>query len=170
LVLSPAFAGRDIDKRPGEATLYEIVSGDPNFSVLTLALEATGLDELADSNEVRLTVFAPNDEAFEKVADELGFADVDALVDFLVDGDLLDDVLAYHVVEGRRFSNSVVNRNNNKLIETFLGQYVTSTPMGMLIDQSEMTSNAVIIGPNLSASNGVAHVIDNVLVPVLGDD
>ncbi len=118
---------------------------------------------------LRITVFAPTNDAFERVADELGFQDVDALVAFLVDNDLLDDVLAYHVLPGRRFSNSVLKQKGNKKLVTLLGQRLYASPAGTLIDQSEMTSDAAITAANLVASNGVAHVIDNVLVPVLGD-
>jgi len=165
LIATPAFARPGAERRPGAETLYEIVSTTPGFEVLSLALELTGLDELTDSSSVQLTVFAPNNEAFERAAAELGFSDVDALVAFLIEADLLDDVLAYHVVEGRRFANSVVNRNRNKPLRTLLGQRLTSTPDATLIDANAMTSDAGILLPNISASNGVAHAIDNVVVP-----
>ncbi len=166
---APVAANPEIDRKPGDSTLYQIVSTTPGFEVLTQALEISGFDQLADSRMLRITVFAPTNDAFERVADELGFQDIDALVAFLVDNDLLDDVLVYHVLPGRRFSNSVLKQKGNKKLVTLLGQRLYASPAGTLIDQSEMTSDAAITSANLVASNGVAHVIDNVLVPVLGD-
>lgn len=42
-------------------------------------------------------------------------------------GDLLG-ILAYHVTDGRRFSNSVFNRNNSKMIEMLAGGYIYTSP------------------------------------------
>ena len=163
LAAAPAIAKGT--KAPGEATIYDIVESNDDFSTLKFALDAAGLDGVLDSDGVQFTVFAPTNAAFEKVAAELG-TDIPGLVDFLVANDLLEDVLLYHVTDGRRFANSVVNANNAKAIETLLGSSITSTPAGMIIDAAPSTSNATIIAANISASNGVVHVIDNVLVPL----
>jgi uncharacterized surface protein with fasciclin (FAS1) repeats len=165
LLAAPAIAKGP--KAPGDASIYDIVESNDDFSTLKFALDTAGLDGVLDGEGVQYTVFAPTNAAFEKVATELGFGgDVLALATFLVENDLLDDVLLYHVTDGRRFSNSVVNKNNSKAIETLLGAYVSSTPMGMLVDVAPSTSNASIIAADISASNGVVHVIDNVLVPL----
>jgi uncharacterized surface protein with fasciclin (FAS1) repeats len=168
------------DKAPGEATIYDIVEtfangATPEFTYLKAALDATGLDAALDMEGVQYTVFAPTDAAFEKVADELlaeaglGDGTVPTLLGYLLATDLADDVLLYHVADGRRFSNSVVNRNNDKEIETLLGASLWSTPAAELVDAAPSTSDAQILAPslaNISASNGVIHVIDNVLVPL----
>ena len=154
-------------KAPGDATVYDIVESNGDFSTLKFALDTAGLDGVLDSNGVQFTVFAPTNAAFEKAATELGFGgNVLALATYLVENELLDDVLLYHVTEGRRFATSVVNKNNPKAIETLLGAFVTSTPSGMILDAAPSTSNAGIIDANISASNGVVHVINNVLVPL----
>lgn len=165
LVAAPALAKGP--KAPGDDSIYDIVSSNEDFSTLKFALDTAGLDAAVMSEDVQMTVFAPTNAAFEKVAMELGFgADVLALATFLVENELLDDVLLYHVTDGRRFANSVVNPNNMKSIETLLGADVVSTPGGMIIDAAPSTSDANIIAANISASNGVVHVIDNVLVPL----
>lgn len=164
LVAAPALAKGP--KAPGDASIYDIVASNEDFSTLKFALDTAGLDAAVKSEDVQLTVFAPTNAAFEKAAAELGFSDALALAVHLVENDALDDVLLYHVTEGRRFSNSVVNANNLKSIDTLLGVPVTSTPLGMIIDVAPSTSNAVIIAADISASNGVVHVIDNVLVPL----
>ena len=164
LVAAPALAKGD--KAPGDDSIYDIVSSNDDFSTLKFAIDTAGLDGVLDSEDVQFTVFAPTNAAFEKVAEELGFDSVMDLANFLVENDLLESVLLYHVTEGRRFANSVINKNNLKSIETLLGASVTSTPGAMIVDNAPSTSNANIGPANISASNGVVHVIDNVLVPL----
>lgn len=155
--------------RPGSDTIYEVASSSPDFTYLTAALEATGLDAALDGPR-QYTVFAPTDAAFEKVADELaaagiGDGTVGTLLGFLVANDLADDVLLYHVTDGRRIAKSVVGRTD-KPISTLLGSSLTATSSGTLIDVSPATSDAAIVATDISASNGIVHVIDNVLVPL----
>jgi uncharacterized surface protein with fasciclin (FAS1) repeats len=150
--------------KPGDLNIVEIAAGNSNFSTLVSAVVAADLVDALSDPDARYTVFAPTNAAFEKVADELGLT-VGALVDYLVDEDLLASVLLYHVAEGRRFSNSVVGRND-KSIQTLLGAPLVVTPSGQVVDAAPSTSNASIGPANINASNGVIHVIDNVLVPL----
>jgi uncharacterized surface protein with fasciclin (FAS1) repeats len=165
LAAAPALAKGP--QAPGNDSIYDIVASNEDFSTLKFAIDTAGLDAAVMSDDVQMTVFAPTNAAFEKVAMELGFGtDVLGLATYLVENELLDDVLLYHVTDGRRFANSVLNKNNMKSIETLLGADVMSTPGGMIIDAAPSTSNAKITAANISASNGVVHVIDNVLVPL----
>ena len=158
----PAFA-KGGGKSPGEATIYEIAKGSEDFETLTFALEATGLDTTLD-NGGQFTVFAPTDDAFAALE-----AANPGITEILVnDPDLLESVLLYHVTEGRRWSNSVVNKNNPKDVEMLSGGYITVTPAGMIVDMDSldlMSPDATIVAPNVNASNGVVHVIDEVLIP-----
>jgi uncharacterized surface protein with fasciclin (FAS1) repeats len=153
-------------KAPSDVSVWDIVQNSPVHGTLEFAIGAAGLDGVLDADGVQFTLFAPTDAAFEKVAGELGFANPLELATFLAGAGLLDDVLLYHVTEGRRWSNSVVPNNGTKEIPTLLGSYLVATTAGMLMDASAATSNANIGPANLSASNGVVHVIDNVLVPL----
>lgn len=163
---APAIAKEKmIGGKPGKATIASIVSDaansdEPEFTVLLSLLEDTGLDMVLDGPGP-FTVFAPTDEAFEPILALLG-----TLPEPLTEAQLTN-VLLYHVTDGRRFSNSVVNKNNPKAIEMLNGGFVVSTSDSMLIDTSTLNDGleATIVGANLKASNGVIHVIDEVLVP-----
>lgn len=157
--------------RPGADTITDIAVADGRFTYLVAALQATGLDGVLDSNDARYTVFAPTDAAFEKAADELdamgiGDGTVPTLLGFLVANNLADDVLLYHVTDGRRFSNSVVPKVGTRNINTLLGTSLSVSTAGTVEDASAATSDAAIVIPNVNASNGVIHAIDNVLVPL----
>ncbi len=127
------------------------------FSTLIAALGSANLVDALDGKG-QYTVFAPTDEAFAELG--LNAGNVGS-----VPG--LADILLYHVTEGRRWSNSVFNANNSKAIEMLNGGYVWANPDLSLTDGSAATGDARIVAPlfNLSASNGVVHVIDSVLIP-----
>lgn len=147
---------------PGDATIAEIATDDGRFGTLLFALDAAGLTGAVTGDD-SVTVLAPTDAAFQEAADELAGGDLDALVGVLVDAELLDDVLLYHVVDGRRFSNSLVNRNNDKPVTTLLGEELTTTPDATILDASG--DETAIVLTDLNASNGVVHVVDDVLIP-----
>jgi uncharacterized surface protein with fasciclin (FAS1) repeats len=71
--------------------------------------------------------------------------------------------LFYHVVEGRRAANSVVPKNGTKRITTLLQVGFTVNPQGQI---SAVGNTANITSANISASNGIIHVIDAVILPI----
>lgn len=119
------------------------------------------------------TVFAPTDAAFaglvEAVKPSLDPAILEEEGPFAAIDDLLGDgtvanVLLYHVMEGRRASNSVVPPRNDRTISTlFDGATFSVDPAGTI---TAVGSEATIARANISASSGVIHVVDAVLLPV----
>lgn len=155
---------------PGSQTIAQIAAGNPAFSTLVSLLQLTGLDAVVNSSDVTLTVFAPTNDAFTKL-----FTANPSLPGILTSPaqaalgyPLLKNVLLYHVTDGRRFSNSVFNKNNAKTIEMLNGASVTANPNLTLTDGAGQTINPVLAPSpliNISASNGVIHAIDTVLLP-----
>jgi uncharacterized surface protein with fasciclin (FAS1) repeats len=157
--------------KPGTQTIAQIAAGNPAaFSTLVSLLQLTGLDAVVGSNDVTLTVFAPTNAAFTKL-----FTAYPSLPGILTSPDqaaagypLLKNVLLYHVTDGRRFSNSIFNENNPKTIGMLNGGSITANPNLTLADAAGQTINPVLTPDaliNISASNGVIHVIDTVLLP-----
>jgi len=122
-----------------------------------------GLVNLFLSGKDQYTVFAPTDAAFMNLYSAL---DPNGGIDSVRDlpADLVLNVLLYHVAEGRRAANSVVPKVNSKYIETLLGQSFSVNALGM-ITAGNSTANIVFESANISASNGIIHVIDAVLLP-----
>ena len=152
------------DKAPSDATIVEtaieVNKASGEFSTLIAALQAADLVD-ALNGKGQYTVFAPTDAAFAALPD--------GTLDYLVaNPDVLTEVLLYHVTEGRRWSNSVFNKNNSKPITMLNGGSVESNPGLSLSDNDSLgldSPDAVVVGANISASNGVIHVIDQVLIP-----
>jgi uncharacterized surface protein with fasciclin (FAS1) repeats len=113
----------------------------------------------------RYTLFAPTDAAFENLQRALGVTDPAPEVTCTLPQAQVFNILAYHVTEGRRFSNSVFNKRSTKMVEMLNGQYIVTNPNLTINDNAGQTIKAVKPLVNINASNGVIHVIDTVLLP-----
>lgn len=148
---------------PGTQPIAQIAI-DAGFSELVSALSYVdtelnaGLVDLFLNGTDQYTVFAPTNEAFLSLYSALGVDSIDDLP-----ADLVLDVLLYHVVEGRRSSNSVVPKKNIKNISTLLGVNFTVNPQAQI---TAVGNTANIVAADISASNGVIHVIDAVILPI----
>jgi len=120
------------------------------------------------TGEDKVTLFAPTDDAFA----ELGLnahnvcETFDGSLDALGGPELLLTILAYHVTDGRRFSNSLFNRNNSKPVEMLAGGYIWTTPDLLISDNAGQEVGLFLPYININATNGVIHVIDTVLLPI----
>jgi uncharacterized surface protein with fasciclin (FAS1) repeats len=122
-----------------------------SFKTLAAALKAAGLVETL-KGKGPFTVFAPTDEAFEK----LPAGTVETLLK-PENRDKLVAILTYHVVAGKVKAADVMKL---KSAETLLGQTVAiDTTDGVKIN------NAKVVKADLDCGNGVIHVIDTVLLP-----
>ncbi|MEP0765657.1 MAG: fasciclin domain-containing protein [Fimbriimonadia bacterium] len=121
-----------------------------NFKTLVAAVQKAGLVETL-KGDGPFTVFAPTDEAFAKVPK----ATLDALLN---DKAKLTQVLTYHVVAGSVKASDVVKLKSAKTVN---GQSlsISATKNGVKV------GNAKVLKTDISASNGVIHVIDTVLLP-----
>jgi len=134
----------------------------------------TGYNPIVDllTGTDKLTLFAPTDAAFQALQGVLGVPEEDRAPEVTCQVDevlqtpgALFTVLAYHLTDGRRFSNSVFNANSSKEVEMLAGGYITTTPSLSIIDGFPQVINPVSELININASNGVIHVIDTVMLP-----
>jgi uncharacterized surface protein with fasciclin (FAS1) repeats len=80
------------------------------------------------------------------------------LESLLKDKEALKKILLYHVISGKVMASDVVNLNS---AATLQGNDVKIN----VKDGNVMINNAKVIAADVSASNGVIHVIDTVLIP-----
>jgi uncharacterized surface protein with fasciclin (FAS1) repeats len=140
---------------PGDRDIVATASANPSFSVLVDAVVAAGLVPALQA-EGPLTVFAPTDEAFAALLDELGVTQEQLLADTA----LLTQVLTYHVVNGRVFQAQVPV---GEPVTTLQGGQFTVDAEGGIADAAGRTSR--LVSTDVLARNGVIHVIDKVLLP-----
>lgn len=123
-----------------------------SFNTLAAALEAGGLIETLKS-EGPFTVFAPTDKAFAKLPKG-------TLEDLLKpeNKDQLVAILTYHVVPGKVMAEDVVKLQSAKTVNS-KEVTIKSGDQGVTID------NANVVKTDIATSNGVIHIIDQVLIP-----
>ncbi|MEO1573116.1 MAG: fasciclin domain-containing protein [Bacteroidota bacterium] len=140
----------------GGTTIAQQAEINPTLAPLGNALVEAGLFETFNGTD-QFTVFAPANTAF--VDTENGDAERVQIADASEAG-LLAPILQYHVVEGRVFSRDL---SNGQMVTTLTGETAEIT-----IEAGTVNINgASVTAPNLRASNGVVHVIDEVLLSQL---
>jgi len=122
------------------------------FSTLVAAVDAAGLVETLKSDGP-FTVFAPTDEAFAA----LPAGTVENLL-LPENKDQLVAVLTYHVVPGKVMSSDIAGQSLN--VASVQGsELAIDATDGVTVD------GANVVMADIETSNGVIHVIDQVVLP-----
>ncbi len=136
------------------------------FQTLNGALTDTGLIDALDTRD-KVTLFAPTNEAFDKLAALLGCASVAELAADLVVLGVLDDVLLDHVTAGRRSPQSLLAEGEVPVLSENTVM-VGAGENGIYVEGS--TNAAVPFRPfitaELSARNGNVLAINEIVVNV----
>ena len=133
-------------------TVVDIIVNSEDHTLLEAAVGAADLVD-ALSGEGPFTVFAPTDAAITALVEALEITAEDLLA---LEG--LGDILLYHVVNATATSTDLAD---GQMITTMLGEDVTIT----IMDGSVMVNDATVTVADITADNGVVHVIDAVLLP-----
>lgn len=149
-----AIAGEGYTKASSDIVDTAIAAG--SFSTLLAAAEAAGLVG-ALKGDGPLTVFAPTDEAFAA----LPAGTVETLL-MPENKEALAGILKLHVIAGAKVKST-----------DLAGQQITATTLNgdLEVDGTDGVvltapgSSATVVAADVSASNGVIHVIDTVLLP-----
>ncbi|TDN39810.1 fasciclin domain-containing protein [Hymenobacter sp. UV11] len=132
--------------------LAENATAVPQMSTLTAALKAAGLADKATSGGP-YTVFAPTNEAF----DALPASTVDNLLKPENKAKLVD-ILTYHVVPGNVMAADL---KNGQELTTIEGKKLMVSVVGSTVT----VNGATVVKADVKSSNGVTHVINQVLMP-----
>jgi len=132
-------------------TVVDIAVSNPDFSILVEAVTKADLAG-ALSSDGPFTVFAPTNEAFNDLFDQLGISGIDDL-----SKEQLTPILTYHVVSGKVMSTDLSN--------TSVGTLNTGKKITIDITDGVKINDSNVIKADISGDNGVVHVIDKVLIP-----
>jgi uncharacterized surface protein with fasciclin (FAS1) repeats len=120
-----------------------------NFTTFIAGIKAAGLNDML-TGRGPFTVFAPTDEAFKKLAPGAW----DAL---LKDTAKLKAVFSYHVITGHVLAQDLKS-----------GEVMTlqGSPLTAVVSSSDIQVNGAHVKQrDITATNGVIHVIDSVVMP-----
>ena len=144
--------------------VVEVAQSNPDFTTLVQAVTSADLGATL-SGEGPFTIFAPNNAAFDKVGAE-------TLTELMKpeNKDKLSGILKYHVVSG-----NVPAADLMKMIEAGDGTATLTTVQGEELkammdgDSVKLTdangSTSTVILTDVTATNGVIHAIDTVIMP-----
>jgi len=150
-----------------EKTIAEMVSENQELSTLLTALQKAELVETF-KGEGPYTVFAPTNTAFSNLP-------AGKLDNLLKDENRaeLAKLLKYHVVSGTYYASDLSDGQTLKTLEGTVIKIGSSASMDeeMMEDEAESNSpeirinNANVIESDITAANGVIHLIDAVVMP-----
>ena len=135
---------------PAKNTISDILATDNQFKTFMSALEANNLSEML-AKQGHFTVFAPTDEAFEKL-DELTREKV------LGNGGCAKDIIQSHILPNVICSGIVENRVK---ISNILGR---DMHMNRDEDGNILVEGIKLMMKDKMATNGVIHVIEDVII------
>lgn len=133
----------------------DVIAVSPNHTYLEAALVQQGLDVALKNNAATLTVFAPDDNAFLSLATALG-----TNIPGLLALPNLTDILTYHVLGTTVPASAVTNGAIVQPLSTTNTLKLTKTAGG-----SVYANQAKVTTADLTANNGVVHVLNGVLLP-----
>tara|TARA_B110000879_G_scaffold183297_1_gene241971 strand:+ start:189 stop:689 length:501 start_codon:yes stop_codon:yes gene_type:complete len=138
-------------KAPKDIVDTAVAAG--SFNTLTAALKAAGLVDTM-KGKGPFTVFAPTDEAFAKLPK--------GTVEMLLKPEnksKLVDILTYHVVSGNVMAKQAVTLDKAAALNK---KNITLAVKGGSLT---LNGTAKVVKADIKCSNGVIHVIDNVIMP-----
>ena len=152
--------------------VYDGNRGD--FDILLNAVTMAGLDAELRDPASDLTVFAPTDNAFITLAQELGYNGLDeqgsfnTIIDTLTTlggGDpvpMLRDILLYHVTAGTRTVSQLRAAGS---VTTLQGSSLEVRPRRLVDNDPNIADGDISRRRNILAENGMIHVVTRVLLP-----
>ncbi|WP_345008154.1 fasciclin domain-containing protein [Snuella lapsa] len=156
-----------VDAVIGLPSIVDFVLADNTFSILRSALTradltfdyVTTLSTPNGTDPAPFTVFAPTNDAFVSLLDELGANSLDD-----IDESTLKATLNLHAVAG---ANVLSSGLSDDMTVATLGGDITANVSGgaTLTDSNGRISNIIVT--DVQAANGIIHVIDKVVLPKL---
>lgn len=153
LIGSFGFAGCEKEEVQATQNIVEIAKEQPNLSSLVTAL--TKYPDLVTtlSGNGNFTVFAPTNEAFSDLLKTVGQTSMDDVPE-----SVLKSILQYHVVTTGAVLSTELKDGNVPTANT--ESIAVSTTGGI-----KFNGSARVLTADVKATNGVVHIVDQVLVP-----
>ncbi len=147
----PTASPADTGTTTSGSTIVDLAVGSQQFTTLVAAVKAAGLvDTLAGPGP--FTLFAPNDQAFEKIPKATRKKLLDPK-----NKAVLQKILKYHLL-----SSEVAAKD----VKTGSVATVEGNKLRIVVDKNGVKTNgATTIKTDIKASNGIIHTIDTVLIP-----
>jgi len=148
----------DVELPAPAMSIVDVALANGNFTTLVAALQATGLDTVLDDPESNFTVFAPSDGAFALLGQE-------TINSLLADTAALTEILLYHVLPGATVLQDgavTIAQSVDSIVTTANTQDVSLS----FTDGTLYVNKSAVSLTDITADNGVIHVVDQVILPL----
>jgi uncharacterized surface protein with fasciclin (FAS1) repeats len=154
----------DDDDAPEQLTIYDTAASNPNFSTLKTALDRTGLNTVLDGNG-QFTVFAPTNAAFTSFLATTPFATVNDVPVPILKNILLNHVLGAEVKSAAITTGyaSTLTPINAMANAPTISIFIELSGNTVILNGGPLNSGATVTTADIDASNGVIHVVSNVI-------
>jgi len=145
---------------PRTQTIAQSAVTVPSLSTLVTAATAGGLNDTLSNENTQITVFGPANDAFSKLPS--------GTLETLLKPEnkaMLVSTITYHVIPG---NYSVDQMYDGQKLMTVNGQSLLvrkTSDKVQIINENDPSNTAAILFSDIYQKNGVAHVIDSVLIP-----
>ncbi len=151
---------------PAGSTIGDILTTNPNFTILRAAVTKAGMMDAVSARNNVFTVFAPSDAAF--IASGIPMAAINALPAASV-----ASIVQYHVIPGRKLMSSAVPTSfpNVQMPTSFIIPAPNTNPLVRFSNfpsrrgDRVWVNNIPVITPDVDAANGSIHVTAAVVAP-----
>jgi uncharacterized surface protein with fasciclin (FAS1) repeats len=134
---------------PSARPVATTISATPELSTLSSLIDKAGLASTLNGTG-SFTVFAPSNEAFKAVPQK-------TMDELAANPAKLKEVLAFHVIPVKAIAADVKNSS----VKSVQGANLALSKSGSFVT----VEDAVVQTADISATNGVVHVVDRVLMP-----
>ena len=147
--------GEDPEPEPTQTALEIVVASEDHNQLEAFVSANSDLVNVLGGND--LTLFAPNDAAFEKLRATLGVTDLNQ-----VNPSVIAAVLAFHVhTAGTVLREDITSETS---LSTVQGESITFNANGNIATGGSDT-DVEFVGEQIKATNGVVHVVETILIP-----
>ncbi|KAB7498639.1 Transforming growth factor-beta-induced protein ig-h3 [Armadillidium nasatum] len=141
--------------KPVEKSIADIITSDPQFTIMKQLLSSSGMVEELRSDG-QFTMFAPTDAAFKRLKPSI-------LNSLLEGSSCLEAVIKQHILPNTICSDSIQGKmKTSSLLDQYL--IVERTEDGKLF-----VEDSQIVAKDIVGTNGVLHIIDKPLIPNEGE-
>ncbi|MGB7339417.1 MAG: fasciclin domain-containing protein [Phototrophicaceae bacterium] len=146
-----------------ERSIIELLDAEDDFSFIIEAVQSVDteiLNRLGNVDADPVTFLAPTDQAFLNLLSTIGYS----RTRLLSNANLMSDILQYHMIDDTLTSNDFVAASGTSivtLLQPSQAFFVRTNDSGRIF----LNGTIEFERTNIEASNGMIHIVDDVLLP-----
>jgi uncharacterized surface protein with fasciclin (FAS1) repeats len=152
------------DKVQRPSTLMKLIRAHSgSFSILDRALQVCNMTPLLNSDQARHTIFAPNDDAFDRYFQSMGVGDLDGyLREYGVSE--LTNLISAHMISGTHQIQAINGTVLQSQLQT-AGLQISLNNGNLMLSRTNASyqKEAQVLLTDITAFNGSLNIIDEVL-------